>query len=130
MGPGHLGIGLVAKPIAPTAPLWMLLVASETLNLLSAVFIAAGIEKMAVSQIDFEHGIQTITPGSVPWSHGLFMSFAWSLLFTAIAYLFFKDWKTSGMVGLVTFSHWILDFIVHPPGLSLLFSNFRPPPRC
>ena len=27
------------------------------------------------------------------------------------------------MIGLVTFSHWILDFIVHPPDLPLLFRN-------
>ena len=123
MGPGHLGIGLAAKPIAPKAPLWMLLVASEALDLLSAMFIAVGIERMAVSQIDFEHGIQTITPGSVPWSHGLLMSVVWSLIFTAIAYLVFKDWKTCGMIGLVVFSHWILDFIVHPPDLPILFRN-------
>jgi hypothetical protein len=64
-----------------------------------------GVEKMAVSQIDFQNGIQTITPGSVPWSHGLLMSIVWSLLFTAIAYLVFKNWKSSGMIGLVTFSH-------------------------
>lgn len=123
MGPGHLGIGLAAKPVIPKAPLWVLLVASEALDLLSAMFIAVGIERMAVSQIDFEHGIQTITPGSVPWSHGLFMSVVWSLFFAAIAYLVFKDWKTSGMIGLVTFSHWILDFIVHSPDLPILFSN-------
>lgn len=78
---------------------------------------------MAVSQIDFQNGIQTITPGSVPWSHGLLMSIVWSLLFTAIAYLVFKNWKSSGVIGLVTFSHWILDFIVHPPDLPILFSN-------
>ena len=40
-----------------------------------------------------------------------------------MAYLVFKDWKTSGIIGLVTFSHWILDFIVHPPDLPILFRN-------
>ena len=121
--PGHLGVAFAAKTLVPKAPLWTLLVASEALDFLSFGFIMLGIEKMAVSQIGFEYGIQTITPGSVPWSHGLFISVVWSLIFTAIAYLFLKDWKTSGMIGLVTFSHWILDFIVHPPDLPLLFSN-------
>ena len=123
MGPGHFGVAFAAKPLAPKAPLWTLLVASEALDLLCFGFISLGLEKMADSQIDFEHGIQTITPGSVPWSHGLFMSIVWSLFFTAIAYLAFKDWKTSGMMGLVTFSHWVLDFIVHPPDLPILFRN-------
>lgn len=121
MGPGHLGIGLAAKPIAPKAPLWVLLVASEALDLLSFGFIVIGAEKMAVTQMAFSQGLSVITPGWVPWSHGLLMSIAWSLIFTAIAYLVFKDWKTSGIIGLVTFSHWILDFIVHPPDLPILF---------
>jgi hypothetical protein len=123
MGPGHLGVAFATKPLAPKAPLWMLLVASEALDLLSFGFIAIGMEKVAVRQIDFKNGLQIITPGWIPWSHGLFMSVVWSVLFAAIAYLIFKDWKASGMIGLVTFSHWILDFIVHPPDLPILFRN-------
>jgi hypothetical protein len=51
------------------------------------------------------------------------MSVVWSVLFAAIAYLIFKDRKASGMIGLITFSHWILDFFVHPPDLPVLFRN-------
>ena len=123
MGPGHLGVAFAAKPLAPKAPLWMLLVASEALDLLCFGFVTLGLEKTAVSKTDFQHGVQTITPGSIPWSHGLFMSIIWSMFFTAIAYLVFKNWRTSGMIGLVVFSHWVLDFIVHPPDLPLFFRN-------
>ena len=42
--PGHLGIGFAAKPVAPRAPLWVLLVASEVPDLLFFAFEAAGIE--------------------------------------------------------------------------------------
>ena len=123
MGPGHFGIGLAVKPLVPEAPLWTLLIASEALDLLSFGFIALGMEKVAVSKAYFEHGVQTTTPGLVPWSHGLFMSVFWSIIFAAIAHLAFKNWETSRMIGLVVFSHWILDFIVHPPDLPLLFEN-------
>ena len=123
MGPGHLGIGLAAKPVTPKAPLWVFLVASEALDLLSAVFIKVGLERMAVTQMDFRQGLSVLTPSWVPWSHGLFMSIIWSLLFAGIAYFVFRDWKSSGIIGLVTFSHWILDFIVHPPDLPILFRN-------
>ncbi|MGD8406620.1 MAG: hypothetical protein PVJ21_23390 [Anaerolineales bacterium] len=123
MGPGHLGVAFAAKPLAPKAPLWTLLVASEALDLLSAGFIAIGMEKMAVRQMDLRNGLQIITPGWIPWSHELFMSVVWSVLFAAIAYLIFKDRKASGMIGLITFSHWILDFFVHPPDLPVLFRN-------
>ena len=121
--PGHFGIAFAAKPIAPKAPLWMLLVASEALDFLSFLFITIGVEKMAVTQFDFQNGLRFVSEASVPWSHGLFMSIVWSLLFLAVAYLFFRDWKAGGMIGLVTFSHWILDFIVHPPDLPVLFRN-------
>ena len=123
MGPGHLGVAFAAKPLTPKAPLWTLLVASEALDLLSFIFISLGVEEMALSQMDFQGGLQTLAPGSIPWSHGFTMSVAWSLLFAGISHLFTKDWKASGVIGLVTFSHWVLDFIVHPPDLPLLFQG-------
>jgi hypothetical protein len=123
MGPAHFGVGFAAKTVAPKAPLWSLLVASEVLDLLSFGFIALGVEKVATSQTDFSHGVQTITPGSVPWSHGLVMSIVWSLLLGTIAYLISKNKRTSIVLGLVVFSHWVLDFIVHPPDLPLLFAG-------
>jgi membrane-bound metal-dependent hydrolase YbcI (DUF457 family) len=123
MGPAHFGVGFAAKAVAPKAPLWSLLVASEVLDLLSFGFIALGIEKVATSQTDFNHGIQTITPGSIPWSHGLVMSIVWSLIVAGIAYLISKNRRTSIVLGLVVFSHWVLDFIVHPPDLPLLFEG-------
>ena len=123
MGPGHLGVGFAAKIVAPKAPLWSLLIASELIDLLSFGFIAAGIEKVAVSQTDFKFGVQTITPGSVPWSHGLAMSIVWSLLFGVLSLIYFRDRRTSIILGLVVFSHWILDFIVHPPDLPLFLEG-------
>jgi hypothetical protein len=123
MGPGHFGVGFAAKTVAPKAPLWGLLVASEFLDLLNFVFVTLGIEKIGTSQTDFNQGLKVITPGSVPWSHGLFMSLVWSALVAGIAYLVSRDRRTSGILGLVVFSHWLLDFIVHPPDLPLFFAG-------
>lgn len=123
MGPGHLGIGLALKPAAPKVPLWILLVASEALDLLSFGFTAVGIEEFGVSLVDFEKGLQVIVPGSVPWSHGLLMSIVWSVVGTAVAYFYYRSRQTSVILGLVIFSHWLLDFGVHPPDLPLLLAN-------
>jgi membrane-bound metal-dependent hydrolase YbcI (DUF457 family) len=123
MGPAHLGIGLAAKPLAPKLPLWMLLVASELLDLLSFVFVAFDIEKMGSYEVSLDQGLQFITPGSIPLSHGLLMSVLWSALVAAVAYLFFKDRRSSLILGSVVFSHWVLDFIVHAPDLPLLFEG-------
>ena len=123
MGPGHLGIGLAAKQAAPNLPLWALLAASEALDLLSFVFKAVGVEDFGVSKTTLERGVEMNIPGSVPWSHGLFMSVIWSLLAAGIIYLIYRDQPASVIFGLVVMSHWLLDFIVHPPDLPLLFEN-------
>ena len=77
----------------------------------------------SVGRTDFQNGLTVIVPGLIPWSHGLFMSLIWSILFAMVAYLAFKDRRTSVVLGVVVFSHWILDFIVHPGELPLLFKG-------
>ena len=121
--PGHLGIGFAAKKIAPQAPLWVFLVASWLLDFLSYFFEAVGLEKFAVTETNFEQGVRFIVPGSIPWSHGLFMSIVWSLVFGGIAFLVYRDARTSVVLGLVVFSHWVLDLIVHLPDLPLFFEG-------
>lgn len=117
--PGHLAIGFAAKAVTPKVPLWVLLFASWLLDVLSIAFVALGIEDTGVSQSDFSQGVQMITPGSISWSHGLVMSIFWSVAFGTVTFIFFRDRRTSIILGLVVFSHWILDFIVHPPHLPL-----------
>lgn len=51
------------------------------------------------------------------------MSLVWSVVAAVIAYLIYRDRRTSSVVGLVVFSHWVLDFIVHPGELPLLFNG-------
>ncbi len=121
--PGHLGVGFAVKRLAPKAPLWVLLVASEALDLLCFAFMSLGIEQMAESTVDLASGIQYLTEGSVPWSHGLLMSLVWSLVFGALASLLWRDRRTGLAVGLIVFSHWVLDFIVHLPDLPVLFEG-------
>ena len=123
MGPGHIAVALAAKPIAPKAPLWALLAACEAADLLSFVFLAVGLEKPAVSTVDLVHGVRFIVPGSIPWSHGLFMSVVWSALAALLAWLFLRDRRAATVIGLVVFSHWLLDLIVHLPDLPLFFAG-------
>jgi hypothetical protein len=121
--PGHLAIGLAAKPAAPKAPLWALLLATEVPDLLFFVFQAAGIERQGITHINLKQGIQILSPGVLPWSHGLFMCIVWSVVAAAMAFLFYRDRRTASVIGLLVFSHWVLDFIVHVPDLPLLFNG-------
>lgn len=107
--PGHIAVAFAAKPAVPRASLWVLIVATEVLDLLCFGFLAAGIERTG--------------PGQFPWSHGLFMSVVWSAAGGVIAHLFYRDRRTSLAIGLLVFSHWVVDFISHSGDLPLLFSG-------
>ena len=122
-GIGHLAPGFAAKSAARTVPLWVLLVASETNDILSILFSATGIEpKVMITAMDFHHGVRYLSPVSSPWSHGLFMSIVWAVVAAALAFLFFNDRGASVVIGLIVFSHWPLDFLMHS-NLPIFFSG-------
>src|SRR5450755_1534017 len=96
---GHCAVGIAAKPAAPKAPLGILLLAAWILDVLAIVFGVAGIEG----------GVR-----GAPWSHGLFMSGVWSVTAAFFCARLFGDHRAGLVIGLVIFSHWVLDFISHP----------------
>ncbi|MBY9008615.1 MAG: hypothetical protein KGD74_01960 [Candidatus Lokiarchaeota archaeon] len=124
----HFGIGLAAKRFFPKIPLWALLISVMAIDILSFIFIFA------------------LWP-----SHGLFMAVVWSasaMLITALITAFLKSKKeqdknmtsalwnieilyTSMIIGLLVFSHWVLDLIGWPmtvinpdaTGVPLLFDD-------
>ncbi len=118
----HASIGLMAKSFAPKAPLWALLAATQVPDLLCFGFMATGLEHGAVTQLDLNNGLQYLAPSFIPWSHGLFMSIVWSVVVAGIAFLFLRDRRTSIIIGLMTFSHWVLDFIVYLQ-IPIFFDN-------
>jgi hypothetical protein len=102
-GLGHLGFGFAAKPLAPKVNVWVLLLASELTDILWAVFYFTGIDCNVDTQ-------------TAPWSHGLFMSVVWAVLAALLASRLFRDRRSGIVVGLLVFSHWVVDFITHPMG--------------
>jgi membrane-bound metal-dependent hydrolase YbcI (DUF457 family) len=74
---------------------------------------AAGIEHGAVTQLDFDRGLQYLSQPSISWSHGLCMSVVWSVVVAAIALRLWRDRRTGLVIGLMVFSHWLLDFVVY-----------------
>ncbi len=104
MGGAHFGVGLAAKRFAPGVPLGVLLLAADALDALWAVFQLAGIEHADVKQERV----------SVPWSHGLIMSAIWSAIAGVVGARFYRSYRNGAVIGLLVFSHWVLDFISHP----------------
>jgi len=109
----HASVGLIAKPLAPKAPLWALLAATQVPDVLSFAFFAVGIERGAVTRMDFAHGLQYLEKSFIPWSHGVVMAIFWSFIVAVLGLLLFRDRRTSLVLGLLVFSHWALDFIVY-----------------
>ncbi len=114
---GHLAIGLALKPAGTKIPLGLLLAASWLLDLLYFVFAFAGIESMAnISQ-----------PGATPspYSHGLFMALIWTGLAGLLAWRIYHSRRAGLVIGLVVFSHWMLDFV----SWNNLFLSFKGSPQ-
>jgi hypothetical protein len=106
MGPlGHFSVGLAAKPAAPKVPLGVLLLATWILDVLAIAFGYVGFEGGQVGN---------------PWSHGLFISVVWSVAFGLLATHIYRDRRAGVVIGLLVFSHWVLDFVSHP----IPFSSF------
>lgn len=100
----HMAVGLAAKPAAPKIPLAVFILSAYTIDLIWGVFYFLGIEQIP------EPGVKAVSY----WSHSLFMTVIWSLLAGAIVWLISRNRRTSLIIGLLVFSHWIVDFISHP----------------
>ena len=114
----HIGIGLVAKRFFPKIPLWALLISVMAIDILAGIFIFA-----------------------IWISHGLFMSVIWSFIAMVITALITMrlnsnneqdkinkstSWSMENLhitmiIGVLVFSHWILDFIGWP--MIAVYSN-------
>jgi membrane-bound metal-dependent hydrolase YbcI (DUF457 family) len=102
-GIGHIGFGFAAKPIAPKVHIVVLLIATELIDILWGFFYFTGIDR-------------SIDANSSPWTHSLFMSLVWSVLAALMAIRIYHDRRSGLIIGLLVFSHWVIDFITHPMG--------------
>ncbi len=110
-GLAHVGVGLAAKRLAPNIPVGVLLVGAYAIDIVWGAFFVAGIEHLP------EAGHTTASP----WSHGLLMAVIWSGIASLIAQRFSHSLRTSIFIGLLVFSHWVVDFISHP--MTAVFSG-------
>jgi len=114
---GHYAVGFGSKKAEPKVSLGTYFMAGVFLDLLWPLFLLLGLEHVKI-----DPGNTAITPlnfNDYPLSHSLLMSIVWSLLFGGVYYLIKRNKKTSVILGLCVFSHWVLDFITHRPDLPL-----------
>ncbi len=135
-GAAHLGVALAAKRVAPRMPLWALVLSSYAIDVAFIGFALAGKEHMprraqpenkgAAGEVDSatprdlgrdDAGTSSEVAGPVgtnPLSHGLAMAAVWTSLSMLVAAAVSRDRRATGTVGLLVFSHWLVDFISKP----------------
>ena len=114
---GHFGLGFASKKINDRPLLGTYFLAVQFLDLVWPALLLRGIEKVAI-----EPGNTAFTPLNFiyyPYSHSLAAAIFWAIVFGIVYYLFTKDGKSTLLMALLVFSHWVLDFITHRPDLPL-----------
>jgi hypothetical protein len=111
---GHFGFAAAVKSRETAVPLWALMLACQWLDVVFVPLFLAGIE--------------TITPlgaggyGAIvihaDWTHSLLGA----LVLSALLGLFWRG-RVGLVISAVSFSHWILDLMVHRADLPLLPAN-------
>jgi hypothetical protein len=114
---GHNAVAFAAKRAAPRTSLGTLTAAAVLLDLIWPVLVIAGIERFEIRA-----GVTAFSPFDFtyyPWSHSLMMSLVWSVVFGAIYFAITLYGRGAVIIGVVVFSHWVLDVIVHRPDMPL-----------
>ncbi len=113
---GHFAMGAMVKPLAPKLPIWALVTAPQLMDLLFIPLALSGVESFIPG--DYGHAIIEAN-----YTH----SFVGALLIAGFAYwLGTKFWKTrsAGLVlGSLSFSHWVVDVLVHHSDMPWLPGN-------
>jgi hypothetical protein len=114
---GRLGVGFAAKRQAKAVSLGTLFLAVQFLDLLWSVFLLLGWEEVRIvpgitarNSFDFAF---------YPYTHSLVAALGWSAAFGAVYWLIRQQAGSALVLGLVVFSHWVLDFVTHIPDLPL-----------
>jgi membrane-bound metal-dependent hydrolase YbcI (DUF457 family) len=113
---GHYSASFAAKTADPALKLWVLIGASQLLDILWSLFVIAGVERVEASP-GVTEGLAFL---HYPWTHSLAAALAWS----AVAGLGARTLLNAGsrgsvLVGLVVLSHWFFDLLVHRADMPL-----------
>lgn len=122
---GHYSASFVGKAADKRIPLWLLFIAVQFVDVMWAIFVLLGIEKVRIVP-----GFTASNPLDLyymPYTHSLVGAIGWSVVAGFVCQLFpnLRGARTGFIVSLAVCSHWILDLIVHRPDLALYDNTFK-----
>jgi hypothetical protein len=123
---GHFGFAAIVKSRETQVPLWSLMLATVWLDIVFIPLLVMKVETIKPAPgLAGGYGENIIY---ADYTHSLLGALALSALF---ALIFSPGWgkRCAIVLGLVSFSHWLLDLIVHRHDMPLLPGNLGHLPR-
>lgn len=117
---GHYAVSFASRASGVALPLWLWFVAVQWLDIVFDVLVIAGVEKLRITDGFTESNDFDLY--YMPYSHGLPGALVLSLILAAIVAAAFPAARRPlgfGLVALASFSHWLLDLIMHTPDMPL-----------
>jgi len=118
---GHYGLGFMIKRKFSEIPLWILFLSVQLMDIVAFIMVFFGVERAAYRNSENPFLTNNL---DLPYSHSL----VGALLLAAILYLILimiKRKPLALIVALCVLSHWVIDFIVHTPDLSIFFGYIK-----
>ncbi|QHT62606.1 permease [Paenibacillus lycopersici] len=117
---GHFGLAAAVKAADKRTPVWTLMLGTQLLDVLFVPFLLTGQETIESA----EDGVGGYGGSLIhaDYTHSLAGALIIALL-AAWAGRRFWGRRSGAIIGLVVFSHWLLDLLVHRPDLPILPGN-------
>ncbi|MGM0884736.1 MAG: permease [Bacillota bacterium] len=116
---GHFGLAAAVKAMEPKIPLWALMVSTQLLDIAFVPLLLTGVESMETIG-DGGYGEAII---HADYSHSLVGALVLTLIAGLIAWRVWNR-RSAVIIGSLTFSHWLLDLLVHRSDMPILTGNF------
>lgn len=116
---GHYGVSFAARGRVGRVPLWVWFIAVQWMDVIWSFLVLLGVEKL--------HIVPGFTEANaldlyyMPYTHGLPGAIGVSLVLGVIVAMFVSERRvtTCLWIAAASFSHWVLDLVVHTPDLPL-----------
>jgi hypothetical protein len=114
---GHIGLAFAAKRWARETSLGTLIAAAEFLDFIWPVPVLTGREHFRI--VSGITAINAFDFYDYPISHSLLTSIMWGTAFSLVYWLIRSRGRAALVLGALTVSHWVLDFVSHRPDMPL-----------
>src|SRR4029453_7780365 len=113
---GHYSAAFVAKSADPSVPLWVLAGRVQAVDIAWALFVLTGIEHL---RIDPSLASNPLDLYDMPYTHSLLGTLLWAGVGFAVSLRWLGRARSAAIVAAAVASHWLLDWLVHRPDLTL-----------